>query len=46
MKLFSVLFLAVCITFADSLFPYSAIALGIWVLGAVVAMNWGKVSHK
>jgi hypothetical protein len=43
MKTFSVLFLATAITFADSLFPYSAIALGLWVLGAVIVMNYQRI---
>lgn len=43
MKLFTILFLGFCISFADSLFPYTAIALGAWTLGAVVAMNWQKI---
>ena len=43
MRLFSVLFIGFCISFADSLFPYTAIALGAWVIGAVTVANWEKI---
>jgi hypothetical protein len=31
MRTFSIFYLATCISFADALFPYSAIALALWV---------------
>lgn len=39
----TVLFLGFCISFADALFPYTAIALGLWTIGAVVAINYKKM---
>lgn len=35
MKIFSIAYLALFIAFADVLFPYSAIALALWVIVAV-----------
>jgi hypothetical protein len=46
MKLLTILFLGFCISFADALFPYTAIALGAWTLGAVTLMNWEKLFSK
>jgi len=36
---FSIAWLATCIAFADVLFPYTAWALGAWVLVALVTMR-------
>ena len=35
MKMFSIAYLALFIAFADVLFPYSAVALALWVVVAV-----------
>lgn len=29
--LISIVYLAICVSFADALFPWSAIALGVWI---------------
>lgn len=39
MKTFSVAYLATCIAFADVFFPYTAWALGAWVVVALVTMR-------
>jgi hypothetical protein len=38
MKTFSLVYLAVCIAFADALFPYSTIALAGWVVVSLAVM--------
>lgn len=38
MKTFSVIWLATCVAFADVLFPYTALALGAWVLFSLVTL--------
>jgi len=39
MKTFSIAYLATCIAFADVFFPYTAWALGAWVVVALVTMR-------
>lgn len=43
---FSALYLAVCVTFADALFPWSAVALAVWIAGATFYMLKGKKPSK
>lgn len=42
----SVLYLAVCVTFADALFPWSAIALAVWIGAATFYMLKAKNASK
>ena len=39
MRTFSIAYLATCIAFADVFFPYTAIALALWIAVAVVVMR-------
>jgi len=39
MKTFSVAYLATCIAFADVFFPYTAWAIGAWLIVAVAVMR-------
>lgn len=39
MKTFSVIYLATCIAFADALFPYSALALALWLAVAIIVLK-------
>jgi hypothetical protein len=38
MKVFAIAYLATFVALADVLFPYSAVALALWVVVAVVVM--------